>query len=162
MTGSLHIRRYHSKDCAEIMQLIQAAVAKLARAHYSQHQIAAWNRWPESEAQLRLSLAAGEVWVAIKADRVAGVCQRAPQDYIQLLYVHPEFARQGIGSTLLQQAIKSGEQSGVVRFATHASRTSRRLFEQHGFEVLHSELVNRYDGYLERFAMLKALPLAIS
>jgi ribosomal protein S18 acetylase RimI-like enzyme len=60
----------------------------------------------------------------------------ADHDYLWLLAVHPAWQGRGLGSAMLRAGLAGGEEAGVPAYLEATSPTNRRLYEQHGFEVI--------------------------
>lgn len=100
---------------------------------------------PERIARL---LMAGEqrAWVAEVDGSVAGFVAAFPTRTLQaeswevdLLAVHPQYQRQGIGTALIKQAVRGAAGSGAAQaraVVTVKNHASRRAFEAAGFQAL--------------------------
>lgn len=81
----------------------------------------------------------GETVLALdEAGTVLGLCTRrteASRGWIDQLYLRPDRVAQGIGTTLLRDALERLPR--VVRLYTfQANRGARRFYERHGFRVV--------------------------
>lgn len=74
-----------------------------------------------------------EAWVAEVGGRVVGVMVLRG-DFVDLLYVHPESQRRGVGSRLLSQA-KRGR-SRVRLYTFESNEPARDFYEQRGFKAI--------------------------
>jgi len=52
---------------------------------------------------------------------------------IRAFFVHPDFARQGIGSDILQHCEQKARERGYRRFSLMATLPGQRLYENHGY-----------------------------
>lgn len=77
--------------------------------------------------------------------------------HVDLAYVLPSAARQGVGSALLRAAEAWAAQRGVGELSTEASLAARGFFEAHGWQVVEAQAVERRGITLRRFAMRKRL-----
>jgi len=58
-----------------------------------------------------------------------------PNSFITALYVLPEFRNKGVGSKLLQAAIRDALERGALEIeASTANPDARRLYEKHHFD----------------------------
>lgn len=106
---------------------------------------ATFNDCPYSAEQIVHLLTAGEqqAWVAEMGGSVAGFVTAFPTRTLQadgwevdLLAVHPQHQRRGIGRALIGQAVNGAAGSGAMRVRAVAAvnnRASRRAFEAVGF-----------------------------
>lgn len=131
------MRAWQPEDCDEICELFHAAVNNLACADYSFEQRQQWAHprlnllfWQQRLAETRPTL-------LTVGDRIAGFVELIKEDaYIDCLYVHPDFARQGIGSLLLQLALNQALIARIPKLEVDASFTARPLFEKADFKVV--------------------------
>ena len=73
-----------------------------------------------------------EIWLTQEAGTVTGFVAFRPE-WVDHLYVHPEYQRRGLGSRLLQMAKRS---AGFLRLWTFRCNTAARSFyERQGFAV---------------------------
>ena len=129
------IREAHDEDYAAIGQLFFETVHSVNLRDYTPQQVAAWAP----------AMGSGDEW----RKRLAG--------HVDLLYVHKDRQRQGVGSALLGRAIELAVQWKLPSVHTEASITARGLFERHGFEVVQPEDVIRHGVTLRRYRMLRRL-----
>ncbi len=73
-----------------------------------------------------------ETWVALVTGRVVAVMTLEEDEWLDRLYVDPEFQRQGVGSRLLQQA-KELRPDGLRLVTLERNEPARRFYERHGF-----------------------------
>lgn len=90
--------------------------------------------------------------MAMEQDRLAGIISLEKGYYIDFLYVHPDFGRQGIARALLNAIITHADQGWLEVFA---SKLARPFFENHGFEVVHDNKVHLDGQVLINYKMVK-------
>lgn len=93
--------------------------------------------------------------VAEEGRVLAGFASWRLDGYLDLLFTHPRFARQGVASRLYIEIEGALRQAGVPRVFTHASLAARPFFEGKGFELEAEESVECRGVYLRRFRMQK-------
>ena len=76
--------------------------------------------------------------------------------YLDRLYVHKDFQRQGIATAICDrlEAALSPEPS-PVQFTTHASITAKPFFEKRGYRIVKEQTVERLGIRLTNYAMEK-------
>ena len=57
-------------------------------------------------------------------------------DYIDVLYVHPDFAGQSVAYHLYMKLVDEAAQTGAEKLITDASHVARSFFERQGFRVV--------------------------
>ena len=88
---------------------------------------------------------------------VAGFASLKGADEIDMLFVDPEFARQGVGRTLVEALTKLAAARGAKRLTAEASDVAKPLFERLGFAAQTRNLVRKGDQWLANTTMSKTL-----
>lgn len=153
----MRIRPYEAQDFCPCRALFYASVHTLAAADYTAAQRAAWAPMHHDGKRLEQALAAHHTLVAEEAGVVAGFADVDDRGYLDHLYVHPDFARRGVATTLVQALEDWSRENGVGRMTTHASRTAQPFFVQRGYHVLLEQQVERQGEWLTNFLMEKLL-----
>ncbi|HBM3224394.1 TPA: GNAT family N-acetyltransferase [Klebsiella oxytoca] len=139
---------YEERDFPALCALFLRAVKETASADYSPRQIAAWAQ--VDEERWRQKLAASRVLIAIKDASPVGFIT-AVDDYIDLLFVSPDYSRQGVASALLNTLLR---QLPERIYTVEASITAKPFFARHGFTVIQPQEVEargeRFLNYLMR------------
>lgn len=154
---SITIRKYRIKDLSPVVRLFTDSVHELTAAAYDETQRYAWaSRTPNLDTW-QDRLASLETLVAEDGDALAGFISYEPSGVIDLVFTAPNYARQGIASTLYQEAEKQLQKKGIKELQTEASVVARPFFEKHGFEVLEEQRVTIKGVQFLRFNMHKQL-----
>lgn len=146
------IREYRSSDCKEIAELFYNTVHTVNAKDYSNEQLDAWatgridlDKWNQSFLE-HYSV------VAVDDKRIVGFGDIDKSGYLDRLFVHKDYQRQGIASAIcdeLEQAVNEGT------IITHASVTAKPFFEQKGYKVVREQQVVRNGITLTNFLMEK-------
>src|SRR4029077_16935978 len=88
---------------------------------------------------------------------VAGFASLKGADEIDMLFVDPEFARRGVGRTLVDALTRLAQARGAKRLTTEASDVAKPLFERQGFTAQKRNLVRKGDQWLANTTMTKTL-----
>lgn len=67
------------------------------------------------------------------------------------VYVHPDRARQGIGSVLMQQIAAHAQAHNLHRLYAEASEFSLGLFQKFGFSLYDTEVIDRQGVTFTRY-----------
>ncbi|WP_153100641.1 GNAT family N-acetyltransferase [Paraburkholderia hayleyella] len=153
-------RAYEASDGPALAALFQDAVLHLAAATYPLEALLAWSAVADDRAAFSRRLARGVTLVALRADQPQGFAQLYPENNIEMLYVVPSAARQGLGHALLMRLERIARHAGARRLTARVSLGARACFEHAGFQVLGSEIVQRHGASLHRFRMEKPLDAA--
>jgi chorismate mutase/GNAT superfamily N-acetyltransferase len=132
MPTDLVLRPADAGDAAALalVQLEARASAPMPPSLHPDHEVRAW---------LSGRLATDEVWVAEHDGRVAGYA-RLTETWLDDLYVAPAYARQGVGSALLDLA-KSLRPGGFCLWVFESNTPARGFYARHGLVEL-----ERTDG----------------
>lgn len=144
-------------DFGPIGELFFETVRTVNLRDYSPAQVAAWAPAVATAEDWRKRLAAQHVLVAVEGSLLVGFASMESSGHIDLLYVHKDRQRRGIGSRLLGGLMQLARQQGLRRLFTEASITARPLFEHHGFVVTGQEEVARLGQTLCRYRMHREL-----
>jgi putative acetyltransferase len=126
------VRPYRDADLGSVIALLRESVHQLAAPYYTQPQLEAWApRIPDLE-QWRARLGSLRTLLAVDNASVAGFLSFEPNGHIDLLYVHPAYARQGVASALFRH-IESDLPN--TELFTEASLAARPFFLHHGFHI---------------------------
>ena len=149
----MEFRAYAAGDAEATLAIFLRAVRETARAHYSPQQVEAWaadhgdlNSWAAARA-------AAHTQLAVIDGQVAGFTDLDDHGHIDMLFVDPDFGRQGIGSALVASMIALARQRGLPALSTFASLTSRPVFERHGFVITGERYFGEGDDAAKTYAM---------
>ena len=155
--NEMHIREFKLDDLPTVVSLFQRTVREINIRDYSPVQVRAWapdapdmNAWKER-------LSRGLIWVCEATGNIVGFIQFEDNGHIDLLYVHPEFQRQGIARGLLQKALEWASSKQLPCLFTEASLTARPFFERFSFRVVRSQKVMLRGVQFENFVMERNL-----
>ncbi len=156
--GSIQLRRYGAADAAATWEVFHAAVRHTARARYSAAQAAAWapdevdaDRWARRRA-------AAWTLVAVNDEQVVGFADLTDAGELDMLYVHPDHAREGVATRLLAAVVTEAKHRGLLRVEVRASRPLQPLLERLGFVLDEDNPANRIGDQVLANARLH-LPL---
>lgn len=143
-------------DAASVLAVFRAAIAGTA-LHYSPAQRRAWAAGLPDMGEWRARLARLEGVLAEVDGMACGFMALGDGGYLDMAYVRPEVARQGLGRTLHDAVCDIAAGRGVPEMTTHASLAARPFFEALGWQVTAAETVQRDGQALRRFAMRRDL-----
>jgi putative acetyltransferase len=143
-----------AKRCAEIFRL---SIEELAADDYDDDQREAWASRADDEQAFGARLVEALTLLAVIDGAVAGFASLKGSEEVDMLFVDPEFARQGVGRTLLDALIKLAQARGAKRLTTEASDVAKPLFERLGFTAQKRNIVRKGDQWLANTTMTKTL-----
>jgi putative acetyltransferase len=152
------IRSFCPGEASALRSVFHAAVHRLARSHYRAEQLAAWAPAEHDAAQWAARMQANQPFVA-EADggAIAGFADLQPSGYIDMFFVAPAFARQGVASALMAHIHAEAAQQGLARLWADVSLAAEPFFAARGFAVEERQAVERAGVVLHNARMGKAL-----
>lgn len=147
----MKIREYMPQDAQATIDLFYDTVHQINRRDYTQEQIEVWASKDRSIDQWNQSLLAHYSLVVEKDGQIIGFGDIDETGYLDRFYIHYQFQRVGAGRLLLA-ALEAYTCKDIV---THASITAKPFFMKMGYEVKHSQIVERSGVQMENYVMIK-------
>ncbi len=88
-------------------------------------------------------------------EMIVGFADMDKSGYLDRLYVHKNFQREGIATALLNELERHARKAGVCNFETYASITAKCFFEKHGYIAEAENKVIRNGVMLMNYKMVK-------
>lgn len=148
------IRNYAQTDCESLVNLFYNTVHTINAKDYSPEQL---NVWATDKIDLEVwnkSLSEHYTVVAIENNLIVGFGDIDKSGYLDRLYVHKDYQRQGIATAIcdkLEQSVK------VNKIITHSSITAKPFFEKRGFKIIKEQQVIRKEIALSNYVMEKRI-----
>ncbi len=150
---NVSIRAYLPEDAATLFAIFVEAVRIGAAARYTPAQRLAWaphtdmpDRWPDRLANL-------DTFVAEAGGEIAGFMAATPQGYIDIAFVRPRWMGRSVAQALYDCIVERARANKLTDLTTHASLLARPFFARQGWQVDTTEMIDRNDEVLRRFAM---------
>ena len=148
----MQLREYIPSDCAQMAELFYQTVHSVNARDYTQEQLDAWATGEEDLQAWDVSFLAHRTIVATENGEIVGFGDMDRSGYLDRLYVHKDFQRQGIASAICDEL----ERFAVGKtFTTHASITAKPFFQHRGYRVVRQQEVIRRGVALTNFVMKK-------
>jgi putative acetyltransferase len=144
-------------DAPALAAIFAASIDELTSADYSPDQQAAWIASAESEEAFGARLGGLLTILALKDGEPVGFAALKASDELEMLYVHPDAAGQGIAAVLCDALEKLALGRGAKVMNVAASDTAQGFFAKRGYEAIRRETVVLGDEWLGRTAMCKPL-----
>lgn len=146
------LREYQPSDLKEILELFYHTVHSVNAKDYTPQQLDAWTGGTASFEAWNTSLLEHKTFVAAEGGIIIGFGDIDKKGYLDRLYIHKDFQRRGIASTICD-ALESAVQVSLI--TTHASITARPFFEKRGYRVVKEQTVMRMGVSLTNYLMEK-------
>jgi putative acetyltransferase len=153
----LALRPYLPADALLLAEIFRASVEELTAEDYSEAQRSAWAAIADDEAAFAERLAQELTLVATIGGSVVGFVSLKGADELDLLYVHPAVAGQGIGAMLCDAVERLAAGRGAPRLVVDASDSARGFFERRGYVAQQRNTVFMGDEWFANTTMEKKL-----
>jgi putative acetyltransferase len=151
------LRPFLPSDGPLLAEIFRASISELTTDDYSEAQQAAWMASAGDEAAFAARLAGELTLVATIDGDAVGFAALKGNDMLDMLYVHPAAAGQGIGAQLCDALEKLAAARGATRLTADASDTALGFFERRGFVPQQRNSVPRNDEWLANTTVQKTL-----
>lgn len=148
------IRKYKSSDCEQLAELFYQTVHNVNAKDYTQEQLDVWATGNVNLEKWNKSFLEHYTIVAINDEIIVGFGDIDKTGYLDRLFVHKDYQKQGIASIMcneLEQSVKGN------KITTYASITAKPFFEQRGYKVIREQQVIRNGISLTNYVMTKSI-----
>jgi putative acetyltransferase len=153
----LALRPYLPADALMLAEIFRSSIEQLTGEDYSEGQQEAWASAADDEQAFATRLASELTLIATLDGSPVGFASLKGTDRIEMLYVHPAMARQGVGSMLLDALEKLATARGTKRLTVDASDTANGFFDKRGYVAQQRNTVTCGDEWLANTTMEKRL-----
>jgi putative acetyltransferase len=144
-------------DTTALRELFAASIEELTQEEYDEDQRAAWAS-RAADAQAFGKVLAGMLTLVVQVDgEYAGFASLKDSRHVEMLYVHPYHAGEGIGSALMDALEKIAAARGTAEMTVDASDTAQPFFEDRGYVATRRNSVPVDDEWLSNTTMSKKL-----
>ncbi|MDI1344869.1 MAG: GNAT family N-acetyltransferase [Pseudolabrys sp.] len=159
----LALRPYLAADTPILAEILRESVVDLTADDYSEAQQQAWMSAVDDLEAFAKRLGGQLTLIATLQGSPVGFASLAGGGKIDMLYVHPVAAGQGVGNMLTDALEKLAGSRGVAKLIVDASDTARGFFEKRGYVAQQRNSISLGDEWLANTTMhkmLSDLPLA--
>ncbi|WP_227354430.1 GNAT family N-acetyltransferase [Haladaptatus salinisoli] len=131
------IRPANESDAEAILELHVASIRAFGPERYRDEQVDAWATKPLGSAPYCESMRDESEYVVVaEVDGELAGFGRVELDsgVVSAVYVHPNFARKGVGSALLARLEARAAEAGLDSLSLRASLNAVRFYERAGYE----------------------------
>lgn len=150
----MFLRKYVPSDCEEMAELFYKTVHTVNAKDYTKEQLDVWATGNVDLEKWNRSFLEHDTIVAVEDEKIVGFGDMDESGYLDRLYVHKDYQRQGIASAIcdkLECAVNT------EKITTHASITAKEFFESRGYKVVKRQQVERQGILLTNYVMEKIL-----
>jgi putative acetyltransferase len=153
----LGLRPFLPADTPLLREIFRDSIEELTADDYTEAQQEAWASVSDDEKEFGKKLAGELTLVATLAGSPVGFASLAGKDKIDMLYVHPAAAGQGVAAMLIDALEKLAGSRGAAKLVVDASDSARGFFEKRGYVALQRNSVSMGDEWLATTTLAKQL-----
>jgi len=151
------LRPFLPADVPMLAAIFVASIEELTGDDYSEAQQEAWAAVAEDEEAFGKKLAGQLTLLATIQNAPVGFASLKGADHIDMLYVHPSVAGQGIASMLVDALEKLAGARGAKHLSVDASDTAELFFRKRGYVAMQRNTVTVNGEWLANTTMQKTL-----
>ncbi len=151
------LRPFLPADTLELRELFAASIEELTQEDYSEDQRAAWASAAEDAVAFAERLGSMTTLVVQAHGAYLGFASLKDNAVIDMLYVHPHHAGEGVASALMDALETIAKARSAQAVTADVSDTAVMFFEARGYEQVNRNLIARDDEWLANTYMTKAL-----
>jgi putative acetyltransferase len=151
------LRPFLAADTPVLAAIFAASIEELTGDDYSEAQQQAWASAADDEEQFVKRLAGELTLIATLQNSPVGFASLRGADHIDMLYVHPSAARQGVASMLIDALEKIAGGRGAKSLTVDASDNAEGFFLKRGYVGKQRNTVTVNGEWLANTTMQKTL-----
>jgi putative acetyltransferase len=141
----------------ELRELLAASIEELTQDDYDEDQRAAWASVAEDAVAFGKRLGSMLTLVTHDDEMHLGFASLKDNKHIDMLYVHPFYAGQGVGTALCDALERLAAARGAAEISVDASETAVMFFEGRGYVASMRNTVPIAGEWLANTTMKKSL-----
>jgi putative acetyltransferase len=157
LQSKLALRPFLPTDAPLLAEIFRASIEGLTADDYSATQQEAWASMADDEAAFAARLANALTLLGTINSSPVGFASLAGAERIDMLYVHPAAAGQGVGTMLIDALEKLAASRGAGRLTADVSDSAQDFFKRRGFVAKQRNTVPLGNEWLANTTMEKRL-----
>ncbi len=153
------IRLAKLNDLTALQELFVDTIEAVCRNHYSPEQIAVWTSSIENTQRWTDKLVKQYFIIAEIDNKIVGFASLENNEYLDFMYVHKDYQRQGIADNLYSEILAKAIKHGTTLLTSDVSITARPFFEKKGFKLIAEQKINIKGVEVINFKMTLELKL---
>jgi putative acetyltransferase len=153
----LSLRPFLPDDAPVLAEIFRASIKDLTGDDYSEAQQEAWASAADDDVAFGKRLGQQLTLVATLEGSLVGFASLGPGGKIDMLYVHPAAAGQGVAAMLIDALEKLAGGRKAEKLIVDASDTARGFFEKRGYVAQQRNTVTVGDEWLANTTLHKVL-----
>jgi putative acetyltransferase len=154
---NLALRPFLPRDAPLLAEIFRASIAELTGDDYNEGQQEAWAAIADDAGAFAARLAAALTLLGTIDGSPVGFVSLAGTERVDMLYVHPAAARQGVGTMLIDALEKLAAARGAARLTADVSDSAQDFFRRRGFVATQRNTIELGGEWLANTTMEKRL-----
>jgi putative acetyltransferase len=151
------LRPFLPADAPILAAIFAAAIQELTGDDYGEAQQEAWASVADDEEAFGKKLAGELTLIATMQNAPVGFASLRGPDHIEMLYVHPSVAGQGVGAMLCDALEKLAGARGAKNLTADVSDNAQEFFQKRGYIAKQRNTVTINGEWLANTTMQKTL-----
>lgn len=151
------LRPFLPADTAALQDLFAQSIEELTQDDYDEEQRLAWIEQAEDAAAFAKRLGAATTLIVQVEGEHLGFASLKDNKILDMLFVHPHHAGEGIGSALCEALERIATARGAEAITVEASETAVLFFEARGYQPTQRNSIPIGDQWLTNTTMRKVL-----
>ena len=152
------LRHATPEDIPVLKTLFTDTVLRTNRKDYTQEEVEDWAACADKPGHWKELIATHHFMIAEEyPGHAVGFAAIRPDGYLNSMFVHHDFQRQGIASLLLEDMEKYARLQGVSYITSEVSLTARPFFESKGYTIVEKQQRKAMLRLLTNFKMKKPI-----
>jgi putative acetyltransferase len=151
------LRPFLATDTPVLAAIFVAAIEQLTGEDYSEAQQEAWASAADDEEKFGKRLAGELTLIGTLQNSPVGFASLKGADHIDMLYVHPSAAGQGVATLLCDALEKLAGGRGAKKLTVDASDNAQEFFAKRGYVPMQRNTVTVNGEWLANTTMQKSL-----
>jgi putative acetyltransferase len=151
------LRPFLATDTPMLAAIFVAAIEQLTGDDYSEAQQEAWASAADDEEEFGKRLASELTLIGTLQNSPVGFASLKGADHIDMLYVHPSAAGQGVATLLCDALEKLAGGRGAKKLTVDASDNAQEFFAKRGYVSMQRNTVIVNGEWLANTTMQKSL-----
>jgi putative acetyltransferase len=157
MNEGIILRHAVPEDLKQLQSLFVETINEVCRNDYTDEQRSVWTSAAKNEARWLEKIKQQYFLIAEHNNNVVGYGSLENGDYLDFMYVHKDFQRQGIADKIFRSLEQEAKQRGSKILKSDVSKTARHFFERQGFRVIEAQTKTIDSVEIMNFKMQKLL-----
>jgi putative acetyltransferase len=153
----IKIYRASKQDVGMITLLFRDTIQNVNSKDYPADEIDDWSSWWTDQDKWQERIEEQYFIKAMIEDKIVGFSSLAPDGYLDFMFTHKDYQRQGVAAGLISKIEKKAKEQGNYLIYSDVSITAKGFFERHGFIVEKQQFKKSRNKELINFRMTKKI-----